>query len=123
MRALGVIECEPLIEIVLQVGDRLESLCTKDDAEELIEDGAVESLDEPVCLRSSNAARPVLDVVEFKIDLVRVEVSPLELGPVVRKNVLDSDPEFAVERQNVIVDRGDGRFRFLVRVREPECMA
>ena len=76
MRSLGVVVEEPGIEIGLQRLDGLVECLSHLHPEELVEDGAVEALDEAVGLRRADLGSSVLNAVQIEVELVGVAVRP-----------------------------------------------
>ena len=83
MRSLGVVVEEPGIEIGLQRLDGLVECLSHLHPEELVEDGAVEALDEAVGLRRADLGSSVLDAVQIEVELVGVAARPAELAAIV----------------------------------------
>ncbi len=70
MRALEVVVMKPRVQVHLQLFYRSVELLSESLAEELIEDGAVESLDKAVGPGRADLAEPVLDIVELQEELI-----------------------------------------------------
>lgn len=70
MGAFGVVVMHPGIEVAPERSDTLVERFAYLDAEELVEDGAVEALDEAVGFRVSNLRATMLDAVQVEIEFV-----------------------------------------------------
>jgi hypothetical protein len=84
MRPLGVVVDEPGVEIGLERLDAVVEGLAHLHREELVEDGAVEALDEAVGFRRPDPCAAVLDAVEVEIGLVGVVLGAAELPAVAR---------------------------------------
>ena len=72
---------EPGVEVGMHRLDAFVESLTHLHAEELVEDGTVEALDEAVGLRATDLGAAVLDAVEVEIELVGVLVGTAESPP------------------------------------------
>src|SRR4051794_18898609 len=84
MRTLGVVVDQPCIEIGLQRFDSFVEGLAHLHPEELVEDCAVEALDEAVGPGRANLGAAVLDAIQVEVELVGVTVGPAELPSVAR---------------------------------------
>ena len=103
MWALGVVVDEPDIKIGLQRLDTVVEVLAQLDAEELVEDSAVEALDKAVGLWRSNLGAAMVDAVEVEVELIRVPLRAAELAAVVGVHRADGQAEMAVEGQDLVV--------------------
>ena len=70
MRPLAVVVGQPGVQVRLQRLDALVEPRVHRGAEELLQHGAVEALDEAVRARRADPGFPVLDLVERQVELV-----------------------------------------------------
>ena len=109
VRPLLVVVDQPGIEPSLQIVELVEDGVAHRDAEELVEHGAVEALDETVGLRPAHSRLPVLDIVQRQVELEGVGLGAAELAAVVGEHGSHGDPAFDIERQDLVVqDQGGG---------------
>ena len=80
MGAFGVVVMQLGIEVGLERFDALVEVLPHLDAEELVEHGAVEALDEAVGLGRSDPGTTMLDAVEVQVELVVGPLGTAELG-------------------------------------------
>jgi hypothetical protein len=111
---------EPFIQVSLKIFNALIELGAKGDAKEFIQDSAVEALHEPVGPGSSNLAPAVFDVIESKVDLIRMGLCAAKFFTVIGKNSFNIDPEFAIKGNNVIMEHRNGRLSLFGGVKKAE---
>jgi hypothetical protein len=103
------------VERRLHLLDGLEPDLAALDAEVLVQQGPVQSLDDPVGLRPLHPGLAVLDALQLEEEFVGVLVlAPAELASVVRQHRLDGRPFGLEGRQHVPVERRHGGDRQLV---------
>ena len=108
----------------MQLLDRLVPLRASDDPEVLIEQGAVEALDEAIGLRPAHLRGPVLDALELQEELLGMPVGPAaELASVVAEDGPDRNPVLLEEGQHVVVRDLYRRQGHLARVETTPGMA
>lgn len=84
MWPLGVVVDEPGVEISLECFDAVVEGVAHGHAEELVEDGAVETLDKAVGAGCPHLGTAVLDAGEMEIKFVGMSLGAAELGAIAR---------------------------------------
>lgn len=103
MWSFGVVVNEPGVEIGLQGLEGFVAFLAHGDAEELVEDVAVEALDGPVGLRRPDPDAQVFDVVDMKKEVMCLVSA--ELTAVLGENGAYRQVEMAVETQHPVMPR------------------
>lgn len=109
---------EPVVEVALKLVDCLVERSAKSRAEELIQHRSIEVLDKAVALWPSDAPAAMLDLIERQVELVAMGLRATELAPVVGEDSTNRNVALLVERQDVAMRDGDGRFPFRDSVQE-----
>lgn len=125
---------EPGVEIGLQRLDGFVEVVAHGDPEELVEDGAVEALDEAArhCPRTdggqwlapwgADPGAAVFNAVEVEIEFVGMAFGAAELPAVVGEHCADRKVELAVEGQHVVVQDRNSRLGLLGDVEKAESV-
>ena len=117
MRAALIVAVEIGVENRLHLLDRLEPGAASFDSEMLVQQGAVQSLDDAVGLRARDPSRAMLDLLELQEQLVRMLVGPpAELAAVVGQHAVDRGAVGLEGRDDVVVHQVDGGDRQLARL-------
>src|SRR5690606_32007729 len=117
-----VVEAQELVEVGLQLIERVVPLLAKGLGKELVLERAMETLDEAVRPGRGPLRRAVLDALGAQVDLVEVLIgTAAELAPVVRQHGLHLDPESVVKGQDLLMYKRHGMDRLLrdAKTREP----
>ena len=110
MWAFRVVDHEVGVQVGLHLGHRLVELLAALDSEVLVQERAVQSLDEAVALRPANLGGPVLDLFELQEQHVWVLIGPpAVLTAVVRQDGRDRGAVLVEERQHRVVEGLDRR--------------
>ena len=116
-----VVVMKPLIQILLELFNGSIELVSEGFSAELVEDGAVESLDKSVCPRGSHLGPSVFDIGEVQKDLVRINHGPAAVLPaVIREDMLNHEAMKPVKGQYPIIEHIYGCFKKLRGVKFPE---
>ena len=117
MRSFGIVIIEPDIKLHLQFLDCSEYLLPEDRFVELIENRLVEPFADAVGLHMSSFRSCMLDMVQLKIELVRMFVkATTELGAAIRQNTQDINPLLFKKRHHSIIEGISRRQRHFGRV-------
>jgi hypothetical protein len=120
MGSLRIVVIKPFIQVSLKLFNAFIELGAKGDAEEFIQDSAVETLHEPVGPGSSNLASAVFDVIESKVDPIRMGLCAAKFLAVIGKNSFNIDPESAIKGNNVIMEHRNGGLSLFGGVKKAE---
>lgn len=123
VRPFVVVVDQPGVELGLQVVEGIEDRVAQAGAEELVEHGAMEALDEAIGLRPAHPGLAVLDVVEREIEFERVGVGTTELTAIIGQHGRHRQAAFGVERQHLVVQDLGGGHRPLAGVQRGETVA
>ena len=116
-----IVLMEPLIKVFLKFLYRSIELLPERFTEELIQDGPVKPLHEPIGSGPCRLRSPMLDVIELQKDLTRMDHRPPAVFPaVVREDVLNLQPLSLVERRNPVVKSIRRGLRKFGRIELPE---
>src|SRR5580658_3749466 len=109
MRSDLVVVDQPGIEIGLQLVDHTIDLFAERDPIELVQDGAVKALADPIRLWALGLGAAVVDVLDREIELVFVALGAAKLGAAIGQDARQPDAMLVEERyHSVIEDLGGG---------------
>ncbi len=115
MWPLGVVDDEVVIQVRLHLFQGLVPLGTPLDAEVLIQQCAVQPLDEPIALWPPNLGGAMLDLLELKEQFIRMFVlTSAEFPAIVAEHRADLGIVSLEEGQHIVVEHMDCRDRQLV---------
>jgi hypothetical protein len=124
MWSLGIVLDEGLVEDSLRLIDGLEPGSAALDAEVLVEERAVQALDDAVGRRTVDPDSLVLDALELENEFIGMPVlATTELAPVVEEHCVDPDALRLEGRLHVVVDELNGGRRQLVEAEPGPSMA
>jgi hypothetical protein len=123
VRTLRVVVDQPGIEVRLELLHALVELGAKGDAEELVQDRAVEALHEAVGLRLANSGAPMLDVIQGQVQLIRMGLRAAEYAAGVPQDSRDGDLPLLIERQDVVVHESSHLLRSLGGMQKAKAVA
>ena len=109
---------KPLIHIGLQRFCRLIEVFPKGDTEELVQNGSVETFDEPVRSGRSDLGSAVFDSVERQVQFKGMRRRTAKLRAVICQNRSDFKTMIRIEGKRVVMQQRRGALRPLPRVEE-----
>lgn len=83
MRAFGVVEAEPRVEVGLEGCDGFVELFAQGHGKKLIIDGAMEAFHKAISIRMGDLGAAMLHAIERQVQLKRVGVRATELAPII----------------------------------------
>lgn len=103
--------CEPFVEVALEGLDAFIEGFTHFDAEELVQDRAVKSLDKAISFWRFHLGSPMFDPVEVEIEFIGVCFGAAEFPAIIRQDRLHRQIKPLIEGQHVIVQDRNRGFR------------
>ena len=111
---------QPGVELGLQRLDTREQLLVDDWAEEFLQHGAVEALDEAVGAWAADLGLAMLDLIERQVELIGMALGAAEFADFRSAPPSPAD-RAAVERQHIVVQDRDRGFRLLADMGKPKA--